>query len=106
MLERCGYKVVEANSGAAALEVWEKSQGQIDLVLTDMVMPGGMTGIELVKRLRVKRPALPFIYTSGYNADIVGKDFTLLEGVSFLQKPYPLQKLAQTVRAALDRRVK
>jgi len=106
MLERCGYKVVEANSGAAALEVWEKFQGQIDLVLTDMVMPGGMTGIELVRRLRVKRPGLSFIYTSGYNADIVGKDFTLLEGVSFLQKPYPLQKLAQTVRTALDHRIK
>lgn len=104
MLERCGYKVIEASSGSAALETWQRNPGGIDLVLTDMVMPGGMTGIELVKKLRTESPTLRFIYTSGYNADVIGKDFILQEGVSFLQKPYPLRMLAQTIRNALDKK--
>jgi len=102
LLERYGYKVIEADSGVTALAVWKKHRDQIKLVLTDMVMPGGLTGIGLMKKLNVAAPGLRAIYVSGYSADIVGKDFELREGINFLQKPYPARKLAQTIRWVLD----
>jgi CheY-like chemotaxis protein len=102
VLERYGYKVIEADSGINALEIWHQHHDRIDLVLTDMVMPGGINGLELVKRLRKQKPALRAIYASGYSADVVGKESELQEGVNFLQKPYPPAKLARTVRHALD----
>jgi FixJ family two-component response regulator len=61
-----------------------------------------MTGGELSKRLHADNPNLKVIFTSGYSADIVGKDFVLREGINFLQKPYHPDKLAQTVRDCLD----
>jgi two-component system, cell cycle sensor histidine kinase and response regulator CckA len=102
VLERHGYEVLEAASGAQALKVWRKHRERIALVLTDMVMPDTMTGRELVERLRLERPSLPAIFTSGYSADVVGKDFELLDGINFLQKPYPLRKLLHAVREALN----
>jgi CheY-like chemotaxis protein len=102
LLERQGYQVLEAASGVAAVKVWEKHKNSIDLLLTDLIMPEGMTGGELSKRLHADNPNLKVIFTSGYSADIVGKDFVLREGINFLQKPYHPDKLAQTVRDCLD----
>jgi PAS domain S-box-containing protein len=102
VLRRFGYTVFIADTGAAALEVWRQHRDRIHLVLTDMVMPGGISGRELIERLQVDRPGLKFIYTSGYSAELTGKGLALVDGVNFLQKPYNLQKLAHTVRACLD----
>ncbi len=104
VLERYGYSVIEAESGVKALDYWKQQQESVDLVLTDMIMPDGMTGRQLAERIHSDKPALPIIYTSGYSADIVGKDFELKEGVNFLQKPCAPRKLAAAVRHSLDAR--
>ncbi len=102
VLRALGYDVLEAENGARAWEVWQRHKDQIQLVLTDIIMPGGMTGRDLVERIRAARPGLKAIYTSGYSSDIVGKDFVLNEGVNYLQKPFLPQILARAVRKCLD----
>jgi PAS domain S-box-containing protein len=101
-LRRCGYTVLTAESGVAALEVWKGHRDKIQLLLTDMIMPDGMTGFDLAQRLRSEQPELKVVYTSGYSADIFGKDSTLIRDGHFLQKPYHPHQLAQTVRDCLD----
>jgi two-component system cell cycle sensor histidine kinase/response regulator CckA len=99
-LQRCGYVIVEAKSGAEALEQWAKNRGRIDLLFTDMVMPG-LSGRELAKQLRGERPELPVILSSGYSAE-------LLEGpeaevsLTYLPKPCDPTLMARTVRSTLD----
>ena len=72
------------------------------MLLTDMVMPEGMTGRELAKRLRERKPELKVIYTSGYSLDSTATSFRLREAKAFLQKPYHPQKLIKMVRETLD----
>jgi CheY-like chemotaxis protein len=103
LLRRCGYTVLEADSGVAALEIWRTHRDQIQLLLTDMVMPQGMSGHDLAARLLAEKPGLKVIYTSGYSAEIVGGGL-LMEGVSFLQKPYQPVRLAEVVRRCLDQK--
>jgi PAS domain S-box-containing protein len=103
ILERSGYRVLEAESGVAALEVWEEQKARIDLVVTDMVMPDGLSGRELGQRLLQEKPTLKVIYSSGYSADVVGEDFLQRESNRFLQKPYHPNKLIELVRHCLDR---
>src|ERR1700733_11260276 len=102
VLERGGYEVIEASSGLAALELWKTNKTHVDLLLTDMVMPDGISGRQLAEKLKADNPGLKVIYTTGYSPDLMGKDVTLREGVNFLQKPYPPQKLVQTVRNGLE----
>jgi PAS domain S-box-containing protein len=97
-----GYTVLEAASGRDALEVWDQASGPIDLLLTDMVMPGGIMGSELAERLSMQCPSLKVIYTSGYSPGMAGKDASLLKQPNFLPKPYSIGKLAQFVRDCLD----
>jgi len=97
-----GYTVLEAASGRHALEVWEQASRPVDLLLTDMVMPGGIMGGELAERLTSQCPSLKVIYTSGYSPGMAGKDASLLERRNFLPKPYSISKLAQFVRECLD----
>jgi CheY-like chemotaxis protein len=101
VLERNGYVVLEAASGAAAMELWDADKPQIDLLLTDMVMPDGVSGRQLAERLKADNPGLKVLYTSGYSTELLGKDLALKEGLNFLQKPYPQAKLVETVRNAL-----
>jgi CheY-like chemotaxis protein len=101
VLERSGYEVLEAASGMAALELWDRDKPQLDLLLTDMVMPDGMSGRQLAERLKADNPGLKVLYTSGYSTDLLGKDLNLQEGMNFLQKPYPPARLVETVRNAL-----
>jgi CheY-like chemotaxis protein len=105
ILEFCGYRIYQAESGPAAVKVWEQHRGEIKLLLTDMVMPGGMSGRQLAERLQQDEPGLKVIYTSGYSPGMAGKDIALLEGFNFLAKPYPPRKLAQAVRESLDEKV-
>ena len=102
VLERYGYKVLQADDGIEALQVWKRSRNEIKLVLTDLVMPNNMNGRELAERMWAEEPSLKVIFTSGYSADIVGKDFKLQPELNFLQKPYQPQTLALTVRRCLD----
>jgi CheY-like chemotaxis protein len=101
-LQRWGYNVLSAPNGIAALDVWKEHKDRIQLLLTDMIMPGGMTGRELAEKLRSEKPLLRVIYTSGYSTDILGKASTLIDGFNFLQKPYQSAKLALAVRNSLD----
>lgn len=101
VLERDGYNVIEAPSGLAALEMWSEKKPHVDLLLTDMVMPDGISGLQLADRLKTENAHLKVVFTTGYSAELLGKDFVLREGVNFLQKPYPPQRLVQTVRNGL-----
>ncbi len=85
----------------SALEVWDKHQWQVDLLLTDMVMPGGMTGRELATELKKKKPGLKVILTSGYNSTMAGKDCSKGDTV-FLPKPYLPDEAAKLIRSTLD----
>jgi len=102
ILAPLGYHVLEAFNGNEALEVWKQNRNDIDLLLTDLVMPGGVTGRELARQLLEQDPKLKVIYASGYSAGIASKGFHLEEGVNFLTKPFEAHKLAQTIRNCLD----
>jgi CheY-like chemotaxis protein len=100
VLQSFQYNVLVAVSGAEALRVWDGHQGEINLVLTDMIMPGRMTGIDLVNELRKRKPGLKVIITSGYSEDLVGHDFDA--NTRFLPKPYQTDAVAQLIRRTLD----
>jgi len=102
-LSRLGYQVLVAADGATAVNLWHQHRDDIKLLLTDLVMPGGLTGKELAAQLKSEAPKLKVIYVSGYSAEVASKDFPLEEGVNFLAKPFEAQKLAQTVRNCLDK---
>jgi PAS domain S-box-containing protein len=101
-LSRLGYRVLEAPTGVRALQVWKAHREDISLLLTDLVMPDGMTGKELAQGLLRENPKLKVVYMSGYSAEVIGRDFPLESGVNFLAKPFQVQMLAQTVRQMLD----
>jgi CheY-like chemotaxis protein len=101
-LLRFGYRVLDAINGNEALDVWKQHRDEIHLLLTDLVMPGGMTGIDLATILLKENPKLKVIYASGYSAEAAGNDFPLEEGVNFLTKPFQTAKLAHTLRHNLD----
>jgi CheY-like chemotaxis protein len=97
------YQVLEAGSGVEALRVWDEHDGQVDLLLTDMVMPEGMTGGELADQLRKRKPGLKIIYSSGYSPEAMEKDTGEGDTV-LLPKPYHPPQLARVVRKCLDSR--
>ena len=103
LLERCGYTVLQAATGTAALEIWREHKDEIRLLLTDLIMPGGLTGRALAERLRSENHQIKVVYFSGYTADLAGQGEPLVEGTNFLQKPYHPNQLARTVREQLDR---
>jgi two-component system, cell cycle sensor histidine kinase and response regulator CckA len=102
VLSGYGYDILQAESGAKALMVWQEHKAKVDLLLTDLVMPDRLNGRELAEQLRAEFPELKVIFTSGYTADVVGKDFISQRGLQYLQKPYDPRKLALTVRECLD----
>jgi len=102
LLTRHGYRILQAESGVKALQLWQESKERIDLLLTDLVMPDRVNGRELAEQLWAEQPRLKVIFTSGYSADVVGKDFVLRPGLNYLQKPYHPHKLAAAVRECLD----
>jgi two-component system cell cycle sensor histidine kinase/response regulator CckA len=102
VLESRGYTVLAAGSGKEALDLWSKKEHGIDLLLTDMVMPDGMTGFQLAERLRVDVPKLPVLYTSGHTAGVPGTQLANVEERHFLAKPYRPAQLLEIVRQCLD----
>ncbi len=101
-LKRHGYQVLEASHGVEALRVWEQHGGQIHLLLTDIVMPEGINGRELAAQLQQRKPDLRVVFTSGYSADIAGRELNLQAGQNFIQKPSLPQEILDTLRRSLD----
>jgi two-component system NtrC family sensor kinase len=101
-LQRLGYRVYNAYTGNEALSIWAEHAIKIDLLLTDMVMPGELSGRKLAQTLQAQKSSLKIIYTTGYSVDALNTDYALDEGVNFLAKPYKPEKLAHIVRRSLD----
>ncbi len=100
-LERQGYRVIEAEDGPSALRLWARHALEIDLLLTDMVMPGGMNGLELAEKLRVDQPHLKVILATGYGHVTMGKEIQSGEDIRLLRKPYLPSELSRVVRTML-----
>ena len=100
-LEGCGYRVLDAADGPSAIDLSARHAGVIDVLVTDVVMPG-MSGRELAERLAPTRPEMKVLYTSGYTDDAMVRQGVLNAGVAFLQKPFVPDSLARKVRDVLD----
>lgn len=96
-----GYQVLAADGPCAALEIWAEHRDEVTLLLTDVIMPGALSGRALASRLQTERPALQVLYTSGYSAESLADDGLLDSEIHFLQKPYRPEQLLETVRAVL-----
>jgi len=90
------FSVETAIDSTTALQKWARRKNEIQLLLTDMVMPGGMTGLELARQLRLDRPELPVVIFSGYSSDRLS-DTTPDEHVTYIPKPCPADVLASTL---------
>ncbi len=95
-----GYNVLEAENGERGLQIAESYKERIDILITDVVMPG-IGGRELAKRLLLLRPSVSVLYLSGYTEDTVVTQGVLGPGTGFLQKPFTLQNLAKKVREVI-----
>ncbi|MGC8829705.1 MAG: PAS domain S-box protein [Verrucomicrobiia bacterium] len=101
-LRKFGYNVIEAKSGVHALKLCEELDSKIDLVFTDIIMPGGVSGIELAERLRELYPDLRIIFSSGYTAEYLQLQADLSQIGLFLKKPFDTIALVRMVRKSLD----
>jgi CheY-like chemotaxis protein len=102
VLESWGYRILEAANGGEALLVAERHEGDIHLLLTDVVMPG-ITGKELLERLRPLRPETRVLYMSGYPVDLIDSRGLLEPGLPYVPKPFTPDALAAKVREVLGR---
>ncbi len=103
ILEECGYRVFVSGNGREALDLWERHKNSVDLLFTDMVMPAGVSGVELANKLLSQQNKLRVVFASGYTVDDISTDFLAKNNdARFLQKPYTRINLARTVREALD----
>jgi CheY-like chemotaxis protein len=100
VLEGAGYRVLEASSGFEALRVSAGHAGRLDLIVTDVVMPG-MSGRELAERLAPSRPGMKVLYMSGHTDDAIFHHGVTQAGTGFLQKPFTPDALERRVRALL-----
>ena len=105
ILQNCGYQILEASSGKDALDVWNRHAGHINLLLTDMVMPEGISGAELAERLLLQKPDLKVLFTSGYTTGEISAEVLVKTHAHFLQKPYTQAAVAKAVRDCLDNNV-
>lgn len=103
ILQYLGYRVVTAESGAAALELWPSHRAKVDLLLTDVVMPQGVDGRELAARLRSEKPDLRVVLMSGFGAEAEGPEIKLPSDFMYVSKPFDPAALGKAVRECLDR---
>ncbi len=101
-MKELGYVVMEAESGPAALKVIDAGQ-PVDLLFTDIVMAGGMTGVDLAREARRRRPDLQILFTSGYAEPAIMKDGVVPTDTDWLGKPYTLGELDAKLRELFDR---
>lgn len=102
VLERCGYRVLFARSAAEAIALWEAQTTPVDLLLTDFIMPGSMTGWQLSETLTRRQPGLKVIHISGNSNDLLRERHHLLQTINFIAKPCLASELLATVRQCLD----
>ena len=102
VLEMYGYRVLQAANGPEAVEVWKRHGERIVLLLTDLVLPDEMTGLELAEKLQAQRPELKVIFCSGYSTDQASAMLASHKNFSFLQKPYQPKTLGRLVREVID----
>jgi CheY-like chemotaxis protein len=102
ILKRQGYQVLEAANGVEALDLWSAHGRSVALLLTDLVMPGGLNGQELARQLQAKQPALKVVFCSGYSIEIAGREISLRHGEIFLPKPFTPDQLLKSIRHCLD----
>jgi signal transduction histidine kinase/FixJ family two-component response regulator len=104
LLERSGYRVLQAGSGPEALKIWESAAPEVDLLLTDVVMPAGITGRKLAEDLLEKKTSLKVIFQSGYGGEVMrdSTEFFRQTNSCFLQKPCAPRDLLRAVRRCLD----
>ena len=102
VLERAGYRVIVAANGAEALRLWEQAGDGVSLLLTDLVLPAGISGAELATRLQARRPGLRVVFVSGYSVEVAGRPLLPQPGQAFLPKPFSGAELLQMVRRCLD----
>ncbi|MEI6786972.1 MAG: response regulator [bacterium] len=103
LLEQYGYRVFEAPNGVVAAELWRIQGGAIDLLLTDVIMPGGVSGGKLAEQLLSEKPGLKVVFMSGYPGAVASRGVTFTQDMCFLQKPFASTKLIQIVRDCLDK---
>ena len=101
ILERLGYRVMQASNGDEAIALATGYEKRIDLLMTDVVMPG-MNGSELATQLVLHHPEMKVLFTSGYTEDVISHHGVLAEGVSYIGKPYTPLALARKVREVID----
>jgi predicted ATPase/signal transduction histidine kinase len=101
ILRSYGYTILEASDGVMAQEVAEQYAGRIDLLITDVIMPGGISGVRLVEYLVAQRPQVKVLYISGYTDNAIAHHGVLDSGQAFLQKPFTPITLARKVHAVL-----
>ena len=99
ILRRFGYRVLEAGNGDEALVQWQSVRGAVDLLVTDMIMPGKVTGLQLIESLRHDKPGLRAIICSGYSGV---QSIPVVAGIDVLSKPFETAVLLRTVRRCLD----
>ncbi|MBI1876795.1 MAG: response regulator, partial [Chloroflexi bacterium] len=102
LLQADGYPVLAAGNGAEALQMCARHNGPLHVLITDMIMPGGMNGHELAERLISLYPELKVLYMSGYTDEAIVRHGVLARGVTFLQKPFTPDALARKIREILD----
>ncbi len=103
-LRRLGYRVLGCRHGREALDCWQQERGNVDLLYTDMLMPEGINGLELVEQLRAESPRLKVVLSSGYSAELADGAGLEARRMAYLPKPCTPESLANAVRACLDER--
>ncbi len=98
--EAHGFNVLSAPNATEVLQLWERHADEVVLLFTDMVMPGGISGYDLARQLRARRPGLPVIFSSGYSRDLLTGGVQLQEGVNYLPKPYRPADLSAMIATA------
>jgi signal transduction histidine kinase/ligand-binding sensor domain-containing protein len=102
MLEQSGYNVLPAANGDEAIEIWNNYGAQVQLLLTDLVMPGGLGGQEVARRLRRDNPRVKVLYMTGYSPEIAGKEMSLQDAKNFISKPFTREAILSKIRNCLD----
>ncbi len=103
-LQALGYRVLMASNGSAAMKLWREQSGQIDLLFSDMIMPEGLSGLDLAEMFQKEKPDLKVIISSGYHTDLGDHERGIARRVVYLGKPYEMGSLSKTIRECLDRK--
>jgi two-component system cell cycle sensor histidine kinase/response regulator CckA len=101
-LRSLGYKVLEADNGQAAVQLWHQHSEEIDMLFSDMIMAGGLNGLDLANKFQKEKLSLKVVISSGYNTEMLHSGKSDRLGTVYLSKPYQIEELSTTVRRCLD----